>query len=67
MVPPRLAHETIARGAEGALRIGVVADTHGRPHPNLGERLGALAPHRILLAGDIGDLAVLKALERHAP
>lgn len=67
MVPQRLAHQTIALGAEGALCIAVVADTHGRPHPKLAERLDAIAPHRILHAGDIGDLAVLKALERLAP
>jgi predicted phosphodiesterase len=51
----------------GPLRIAAVADTHGRPHPALGDRLREIAPHHILHAGDIGDLSVLRALERHAP
>jgi len=51
----------------GPLRIAAVADTHGRPHPALDDRLREIAPHRIVHAGDIGDLAVLRSLERHAP
>lgn len=51
----------------GALRLVAIADTHGRPHPLLAERIAAIAPHRILHAGDIGDLAVLRALAEHAP
>jgi putative phosphoesterase len=50
-----------------ASRIVAVADTHGHPHPALDARLASLAPARILHAGDVGDLAVLRALERHAP
>jgi hypothetical protein len=49
-----------------ALRIVAVADTHGRPHPGLGARIAELAPARILHAGDVGDLFVLRDLERHA-
>lgn len=49
------------------LRIVAVADTHGRPHPALGERLAELAPAHLLHAGDVGDLAVLQSLEKHAP
>ena len=45
----------------------VVADTHGRPHPSLGARIHALAPAHILHAGDVGDSAVLRGLEKHAP
>lgn len=52
---------------DGVLRIACVADTHSRPHPDLGARLDAIAPHHIFHAGDIGDLSVLRALERHAP
>jgi putative phosphoesterase len=59
------AHEAIE--LEGELRIVAVADTHGRPHPDLGERIAALAPKHIFHAGDIGDLAVVRLLERHAP
>lgn len=51
----------------GVLRIAAVADTHGRPHPSLDARLAEIAPHRIVHAGDIGERAVLTALERHAP
>ena len=50
----------------GALRIVAVADTHGRPHPKLGMRIAELAPGRIFHAGDVGDLFVLRDLERHA-
>jgi uncharacterized protein len=52
---------------DGALRIAVVADTHGAPHPALAGRLADVAPHRILHAGDIGDLGVLAALAALAP
>jgi putative phosphoesterase len=51
----------------GSLRIVAVADTHGRPHPALGARLDELSPGHILHAGDVGDLAVLRTLEEHAP
>ena len=50
-----------------AATVVVVADTHGRPHPSLDGRIAAIAPARILHAGDVGDLEVLRALERHAP
>jgi putative phosphoesterase len=50
-----------------SLRIVAVADTHSRPHPKLDERLNELAPQYILHAGDVGNLDVLKMLERHAP
>lgn len=52
---------------ETSLRIVAVADTHGRPHPALGERIVELAPAHILHAGDVGDLDVLSDLRRHAP
>jgi putative phosphoesterase len=44
-----------------------LADTHGRPHPELGDRIRELAPAHILHAGDVGDLAVLRGLEKYAP
>ncbi len=50
-----------------ASRIAVVADTHGHPHPALDARLEALAPVHIVHAGDVGNLSVLRALEKHAP
>jgi putative phosphoesterase len=51
----------------GELRIVAVADTHGRPHPALGTRIEELRPAHILHAGDVGDLGVLRDLERYAP
>jgi uncharacterized protein len=52
---------------DGALRIVVVADTHGRPHPKSAEVIAAQHPHHILHAGDIGDLQVLERLAKIAP
>ncbi len=49
------------------LKIVVVADTHGRPHPDLGTRIAELKPDHILHAGDVGDFSVLRALEKLAP
>jgi len=51
----------------GALRIVAVADTHGRPHPELDTRIRELAPAHILHAGDVGNLDVVRDLEKHAP
>src|SRR6202012_2995249 len=48
-------------------RIVAVADTHGRPHSALGARIEELAPAHVFHAGDFGDLAVLRSLEKHAP
>jgi hypothetical protein len=45
----------------------VVADTHSQPHPDSGQRIVAQAPDHILHAGDIGDLGVLRELEKIAP
>ncbi|HZF51958.1 MAG TPA: metallophosphoesterase family protein [Polyangiaceae bacterium] len=66
--PVRRVHrrETLHLSGE-ALRIVAVADTHSRPHPAARARLEALAPHHILHAGDIGDLAVLDGLARSVP
>ena len=47
--------------------IGVVADTHGSPHPGALEHLREMKPEAILHAGDIGDLAVLEQLREIAP
>jgi putative phosphoesterase len=47
------------------VRVGVISDTHGLLRP---EAVSALAGvERIVHAGDIGDRAVLVALERVAP
>ncbi|MBX7078106.1 MAG: metallophosphatase family protein [Nannocystaceae bacterium] len=63
----RRVHDRIATRDDGGLRLAVVADTHGAPHRALDQRLAALRPDAILHAGDIGDVAVLAALQRHAP
>jgi putative phosphoesterase len=52
-------------GASG--RIVVVADTHSAPHERAASLIAGLAPHAILHAGDVGDLAVLDALREIAP
>ena len=49
------------------MRLAVVADTHGNPHPATASLIAALRPDAIVHAGDIGDLAVLSDLERLAP
>lgn len=49
------------------LRLVVVADTHGRPHPRAHELIARERPDRILHAGDIGRLDVLADLEAIAP
>lgn len=41
----------------GALRLGIVADTHSAPHPRTAALLAAWHPDAILHAGDIGDPA----------
>ena len=51
----------------GGLRVAVVADTHGRPHPKTAERIRTLAPSAILHAGDIGDRSVIDDLAQLAP
>jgi putative phosphoesterase len=68
LAPPRTVHTREELRFEGdAASVVVVADTHGRPHPDLAMRIAAIAPARILHAGDVGDLDVLRALEKQAP
>ena len=59
-------HETLAL-SEGRARLVVVADTHSEPHPRAYELVARERPDRILHAGDIGDLRVVRDLERVAP
>lgn len=58
---------TLRVGDDRALRLAIVADTHSAPHDAVAAQLAALRPDAILHAGDIGDLAVLRALSSHAP
>ena len=60
-------HETLEVRPHGALRLVLVADTHGAPHPDSAKHIAAEKPDHILHAGDIGDLAVLGELEKLAP
>jgi uncharacterized protein len=66
---PPLVHRRTALDlrADGGLTLAVVADTHGRPHPDSARHIAAARPDAILHAGDIGDLAVLDGLGRIAP
>ena len=43
--------------------IGVVSDTHGKPHPNLITLLEEEKPALILHAGDVGDIGLIRKLE----
>jgi putative phosphoesterase len=52
---------------DGVIRIAVVSDTHGRPHPRCAALIAAERPDHILHAGDVGDLAVLDRLSEIAP
>jgi len=65
--PPLVEASETAGLVDGVLRVVVVADTHSTPHPELGRRIAAERPHRILHAGDVGDVSVLAALAEHAP
>jgi putative phosphoesterase len=69
MAMPRLVQRTarLPVRADGNARYAAVADTHSAPHPRTHELLRELAPDAILHAGDIGDLAVVRELERIAP
>lgn len=60
------ASESIVLGQSGA-RIVVVADTHSEPHPNAHRLIREAKPDRILHAGDIGDLKVIRDLAKIAP
>jgi len=59
--------ERIQVGANGALRVAVVADTHSALHPRALTSLAALKPDVLLHAGDIGDLRVLGELATLCP
>ena len=59
---------TVPRGVgerAGAMRVGVISDTHGLLRPEAEAALAGAA--RILHAGDIGDPAVIERLARIAP
>jgi putative phosphoesterase len=59
-------HDTLAVSG-GTVRLVVVADTHGQPHPRAGELVAREKPDRILHAGDIGALSVIDELAKIAP
>lgn len=57
----------VALPAGGRLKLGVIADTHGRPHPDAARLVAAEAPDLLLHAGDIGDASCLSPFEAIAP
>jgi putative phosphoesterase len=59
--------ETLSLDERDELRLAIVADTHGRPHPRAAAHIAGLSVSAILHAGDIGDLAVLDELAELAP
>jgi hypothetical protein len=66
--PRSVEHQaSISLRADGGVRLAVVADTHGRPHPKSSELIAIAKPDAILHAGDIGDLDVLEQLRKIAP
>ena len=64
---PLVARETQVPLVDRSVRLAVVADTHGEPHPRTLELLRRERPAVILHGGDIGDLSVLSALSDVAP
>jgi len=58
---------TLPLRRDGGLRLGLVADTHSKPHAAGLAHIAALCPDVILHAGDIGDLSVLSTLSAIAP
>src|SRR4051812_45357273 len=62
-----LQHTALPLRADGRLRLGVVADTHSKPHAKGVKHLAALKPGAILHAGDIGDLSALECFREIAP
>lgn len=66
--PRRVHHErAVSLRGDGGLRVVVVADTHGAPHPESARVIAARKPDLIAHAGDIGDLSVLDRLAEIAP
>lgn len=51
----------------GELDVVVVADTHGRAHPNAADLIRRSSPALIIHGGDIGELEVLEPLRAIAP
>ncbi|MEW5743761.1 MAG: metallophosphoesterase family protein [Myxococcota bacterium] len=67
--PPRLttARVRVPLRADGGLRLGLVADTHSKPHEGGLAHLASKEPDVLLHGGDIGDLSVLDRLAAIAP
>jgi len=66
---PDVRDEVVELGATpgATLRIAVISDTHGRPHPRAAELVSALTPDLVLHAGDVGDAACLAPFAAIAP
>lgn len=61
------ASEVFNAGEEVELDVVVIADTHGKPHPNAAKLIRAIAPALILHGGDIGELSALAPFRDIAP
>ncbi|HEU4404389.1 MAG TPA: metallophosphoesterase family protein [Polyangiaceae bacterium] len=64
---PAPARARVALRPDRGVRLAVVADTHGAPHPEALRLIAELGPDAIVHGGDVGDLAVLDALGAIAP
>lgn len=60
-------HVDLPLREDGGLRIAVIADTHGAPHPATAGVIAAMKPDHILHAGDIGELECLAPFRAIAP
>ena len=65
--PIELSRVAIALPPSGALRVVVISDTHGRPHPDAARRVADARPDHVLHAGDVGEVACLGAFAAIAP
>jgi len=67
LIAERHSSEVVTVPDSGELDVVVVADTHGRAHPQAAGLIRKLSPGVILHGGDIGDVEVLEPLREIAP
>ncbi len=61
------ARAEVAVRPDRGVRLAIVADTHGAPHPEGLRLVAELKPDAIVHGGDVGDLKVLDAFAAIAP
>lgn len=59
--------DDIAVPSDAPLRVAVIADTHGRPHPDSARLIAEQKPQAIVHAGDIGPADTLDGFTAIAP